>query len=474
MDADKVTRDLAVVHLTFEGFQIFGGGVCAVTRGHMSALRRLRPALREHGIAITPYAAEIAYSSRHWRWIDGGLSRGREQLRNLGGELFLLPNYSDGDEPRGPWGVPELGGMENWKALSGASAGLLFTLAQRHQSVLAYCHDVPFALTSVYAGAQSRAADLDITTLFVSHASALTHEMPLPNPERLMVECAGVQWAKVCPTARLGVISDFMRREIIVDYGAAESTLVSAGNGIDPTDPWYRRRPPSEIGDRLRTAGVPLDRPLVVSFGRSAGFKRHDVVLSAAAELDGAVHMVLMTDLRMDELHALRDARGIDATLLTSFDKELVASLVQWPMTKAVILYSDNEPCGIMPMEVRLLAHSSDTVLVLSDSGGFREQATHGVDAILGAPGDPVAAAAAIRQALVMGEPERAGMAGRSAYRVLREFTWTRQALRTLAEIYPDVAAIADSVDAELAEEDHEIVGLTEVPRASAVTSASH
>lgn len=170
--------DLAVVHLTFEGFQIFGGGVCAVTRGHMAALGRLRAAFADQGVTLTPYAAEIAYSAEHPRWVPGGLQRGRKQLKEMGGELHLLPNYSDGDEPRAPWGVPELGGMENWKALSGAAAGLLFNLAQRHDSVLAYCHDVPFALTSVYAGAQSAVADLDIRTLFVSHASALTHEMP--------------------------------------------------------------------------------------------------------------------------------------------------------------------------------------------------------------------------------------------------------------------------------------------------------
>ena len=443
--------DIAVVHLTFEGFQLFGGGVCAVTRGHMAALGRLRQEFAARGVRITPYAAEIAYSAEHPRWVPGGLDRGRELLRDMGGELFLLPNYSDGNEPRGPWGVPELGGMENWKALSGAASGLLFSLAQRHETVLAYCHDVPYALTSIYAGAQRRAAGLDINTLFVSHASALTHEMPIPNPERLMVECAAVQWAKVDPGAKLGVISDFMRAQIVKDYGAAEHTLVRTGNGIDPTDPWYRQRDPLEIEDRLSMMDIPLDRPLIVSFGRAAGFKRHDLVLRAAAELGGDAHLVLMTDLHRDDLHALRQELDIDATLITSFDKELVASLVQWPMTRAAVLYSENEPCGIMPMEVRLLARETGTVLVLSDSGGFVEQSTHGVDTIVGRSGDHRAAAAAVRQVLAMTESERVEMARRSAGRVLRDSTWTGQALRTLVQVYPGLAEraaeVADTLD---------------------------
>jgi len=453
------TSDIAIVHLTFEGFQIFGGGVCAVTQGHMSALNQLQPEFAKRGVSLTPYAAEIAYSSAHPRWVPGGLQRGRKQLQDMGGDLFLLPNYTDGNEPRSPWGVPELGGMENWKALSGAATGLLYTLAQRHKTVIAYCHDVPYALTSIYAASQSMAADLDITTLFVSHASALTHEMPVPNPERLMVECAAVQWAKIKPSARLGAISHFMRDQIVGDYGAGVDTVVTAGNGINPLDPWYRRRDEGEISERLTAAGVPRDRPLIVSFARAAGFKRHDLVLRAAARIAPEAHLVLMTDLRREDLHQLRAELDVDATLLTSFDKELVASLVQWPKTRAAVLYSENEPCGIMPMEVRLLARDTFTVLVLSDSGGFPEQATDGVDAILGRSGDDAAAADAIRRALALDDGTRAEMVRASARRVLRDSTWTGRLLRTLVELRPGLAGIAAEVTAAVDEQNRAAVG---------------
>lgn len=183
-------------------------------------------------------------------------------------------------------------------------------------------------------------------------------------------------------------------------------------------------------------------------------------MLRAAAELGGDAHLVLMTDLRRDDLHAMRDELDIDATLITSFEKELVAGLVQWPNTRAAILYSENEPCGIMPMEVRLLAHGTGTVLILSDSGGFVEQSTHGLDTIVGRSGDHHAAAAAIRQVLAMSDSERFTMASRSAHRVLQDNTWCAQALRTIVEVYPELADAAGEVAAVVGAEDRAAVSV--------------
>ena len=42
LDPAERKLDLAVIHLTFEGIQIFGGGVCTVTRGHLDALEKLK------------------------------------------------------------------------------------------------------------------------------------------------------------------------------------------------------------------------------------------------------------------------------------------------------------------------------------------------------------------------------------------------------------------------------------------------
>ena len=370
----------------------------------------------------------------------------------MGGRVHLLPNYTTGLEPNGSWGVRELGGIENWKVLSGAATGYLLEVATGHQHTFAYLHDTPFALTGIYTSLQGAVAGADITTAYVAHASALAHELPLPNPERLMVESAAIHWAKFAPNCFVGAISHYMQHQLTGSYGARPQDVLPVHNGIAPTSPWYRQRPTGEIAATLQRYGVPTDRPLLVSFGRAAEFKRHDLTVRAAGELAGRAHLVLMTDPERPDLRRLAEQVCPDSTLLASFDRELVACLIQWERTAAVILLSEGEPCGIMPMEARLLARTTGGVLVLADSGGFSEQATDEADAFLCAPGDAHAAAGALARALAMRHEERERMRNCSASRVLDEYTWQGQTLRTLSAVYPEVSLVADAVLSRLRE----------------------
>lgn len=448
--AEGCFLDLAIAHLTFEGLQIFGGGVCAVTQGHLESLPSLQQALAAEGIRLTPYFAEIAYQPGHPRWVDGMLKKSMDQVEALGGSVHLLPNYTTGLEPNGAWGVRELGGIENWKVLSAAATGFLLDVGRRHQRTFAYLHDTPYALASIYTSLQAPVAGVDVTTAYVAHASAIAHELPLPNPERLMVESAAIHWAKFAPGCFAGAISDYMSHQLTGTYGARPQDVLPVRNGIAPTSAWYRQRDQSEIAGVLAGMGIPTDRPLVVSFGRAAGFKRHDLTVRAAGQLNGAAHLVLVIDEDRPDLRELAPEVCPDSTLITSFDRELVACLTQWQQTAAVVLLSEGEPCGIMPMEARLLARATGGVLILSDSGGFREQASDGDDTLVCEAGSPLSAAAALRRAMELGPADRERMRTRSATRVLRDQTWQGQTIRTLSAVYPEVALVADAVMARL------------------------
>lgn len=423
-----------------------------MTQGQLASLPSLQRALAAEGIRFTPYFAEIAYHPGHPRWVDGLLEASEGQVEALGGKLRLLPNYTTGLEPNGGWGVRELGGIENWKVLSAAGTGFLLDVARCHQRTFAYLHDTPYALAGIYTSLQAPAARVDVTTAYVAHASAIAHELPLPNPERLMVESAAIHWAKFAPNCFAGAISDYMLGQLTGTYGARPEDVLPVRNGIAPTSPWYDQRDQREIAAVLASHGIPTDPPLVVSFGRAAEFKRHDLTVLAAGQLSGAVHLVLMVDLDRPDLHSLAQAACPDSTLLTSFDRELVACLTQWQQTTAVVLLSEGEPCGIMPMEARLLARNTGGVLVLSDSGGFREQASDGDDTLTCKAGDPFAAAAALRRAVELGPGGGDRMRARSAARVLREHTWQGQTLRTLSAVYPEIAKASDTVLARLRE----------------------
>jgi glycosyltransferase involved in cell wall biosynthesis len=436
--------------LAFEGVQIFVGGVGSVVRGHINALPQVRAALARHRIDVTPHFVEIAYRPDHPRFDANLAAELRARIEAQGGTFSLVPNYTTGLEARGSWGVGPLGDYQNWQVASAAAAGLLLDIGRRYDATIAYCHEAYFALTPTYATLQADAAGVDLTAVYVAHATALGHELPLPNPERLMIEAVPVQWAKITPRVRIGVISDHMAGHLVEDYGARPKTFVPAGNGVDVTDPWFRRRQPAELRDLLARYGVPLDKDLAVTFGRSVPYKRHDMLLRAAAHLPGRVHPVAMSYPEYPELAALAGELGVDATLITSFDRELMAALLQWPRTRVCALPAENEPCGLIPMEARLLARDGGALLVVANSGGLAEQVADGVDGFRHDPGDPHDLAKVIAGVLDLSEDRRAELRRNGVRRVLTDYTWPVQIVRSLAAAVPHVAAVADEVIAEL------------------------
>ncbi|MFQ6059311.1 MAG: glycosyltransferase family 4 protein [Anaerolineae bacterium] len=445
--------DLAVIHLTFEGIQTFGGGVATVTRGHLGALPQLRRELGEHGVRLTPYFAEIAYAPDHERRDPSYQRQAEEMVAAMGGEIEYLVNFTQGHLPRAPWGVGDLGGMENWKAAAASGAAVALNWARRHERAVIYCHDSLFALAPIYIALQASAYGVDVTAIYVVHATALTHEMPLPNPERLMVESAAVHWAKVSERVRLGAISRFMSRHLIEDYGARPEHVVPTGNGINPADPHFRLRGREEIMAKLREYDIPLDRPLLFSWGRAVEYKRFDLVLEAAARLQGEIHPVIMVTPEWQVLMELRDRLGIDATLVFAFDPQLVACLLQWEGTVTAASLALNEPFGLTPAETRVHGRQKGALIVVSDTGGLAEQVEDGVDGFVTRQDDPDDVARALRHVLALSEAEKQRIRRVGLQRVLEEYTWASQILKTLAAVVPEVAAVVEPVRSWLVQE---------------------
>lgn len=438
--------DLAVVHLTFEGIQTFGGGVATVTRGHLGALPRLRQVLGEQGIKLTPYFAEIAYAADHERRDRAFQRHAEETVAAMGGRIAYLVNLTQGYLPRAPWGVGDLGGMENWKVACASGAAEALNVARQHEMTVVYGHDSLFALAPLYITLQAGAFGADVTAIYVVHSTALTHELPLPNPERLMAESVGVHWAKVTPQARVGYISQFIARHLTQDYGVHAEHLVPTGNGVNPGDPSFRLRDRQAIQRKLAQYGIPLDRPLVFSWGRSVAYKRYDVVLRAAARLRGRVQPVIMVTPEYPALVELSRELGLDTTFVFAFDPELVASLLQWDNTIAACSLAYLEPFGLTPIEVRILARQRGPLMVVSNTGGLAEQVRDGVDGFVTRQDDADDVARVLERilALAANEKDRVRKAGLAT--VLAQYTWSSQILRTLAAVVPAVAAVADDV----------------------------
>ncbi|MBI4321332.1 MAG: glycosyltransferase family 4 protein [Chloroflexi bacterium] len=445
--------DLAIVHLTFEGIQTFGGGVATVTRGHLAALPQLKQELLRHGIAITPYFAEIAYLKSHERRDPTFQKHAEDAVRAMGGRVEYLVNYSEGYLPRAPWGVPDIGTMDNWKAASASGANVALNIARQHDTAVVYCHDSIYALAPLYITLQEGAFSANATAIYVIHATALTHEMPLPNPDRLMAESAAIHWAKVNPKCKLGYISKFMSRHVIEDYGGKAENMVPTSNGINPLDPYFRLRDRETIVGKLRQYDIPLDRPVMFSWGRAVAYKRYDMVLEAAARLEGRIHPVIMVTPEFPELVELDRKLGTGATLIFAFDPELVACMLQWENSEVAASLAYREPFGLTPIEIRMHARRSGPICVVSDTGGLVEQVKDTIDGFVTRQDDPDSVATVVGRILGMSERDKDAIRQAGLQVVLSNYTWSGQILSTLAAAVPEVAAVARSARDSLAQE---------------------
>lgn len=445
--ADRSGRlRVGIVHAAFEGVQIFVGGVGTAIRGQIAALPTVQTELFRHGIELVPHFIEIAYLPTHQEYDESACVEYRKRISDMGGTFSVVPDGTTGFGADSTWGDPGLGELRNWQIASAALAGRLIEMAANYDVLVAYCHEPVFAFAPVYATLQAEAAGVDIIAVYVSHATAFAHEMPLPNPERLMAESLPVHWAKITPKARLGSISRHMSNHLVSDYGARTDTLVPARNGVDTTDPLYRRRSEADIAGTLSRHGIPVDRDLLVTFGRGVPYKRHDMLVRAAAELRRKAHPVIMSRPALPELPGIAASLGVDATFVTSFDRELMAALLQWRRTKVCSLSADNEPSGLIPMEARLLARDGGAVLVVADSGGLAEQVNNGIDGFLHRPNDPAHLAQIIDHVLGSPEEERARLRREGARRVLIHEAWPVKIVQSLRTTVPRIDAVADDV----------------------------
>jgi glycosyltransferase involved in cell wall biosynthesis len=461
----KAGKNIAIIHLTFEGLQVGGGGVCTVNRGHLAALPGVQQALERRGIRLTPHYCEILYGEDAPHYDRESLARAESALKDMGGDLHFLLNFTSRGRPEScnwPGGEDFFGTKENTMAASMSGATMARHLARGFDAACVYCDDAAFVMAPLLGAMQAN--DPSIRWIWVAHSTSHTHDDRPLNPDKVGMEAACVNAVREFPNICLGAISPFIADHLVRDYAAPREKIVPTGNGVDPLDEKYRIRTQAEIEAKLERinaklpAGdrIPLDRPLLFSFGRPVPYKRLDLTLRAAAGQGGAAagfHPVVVTLGDAPELRALRAEHKVEASLIDAFDFELVAALSQHEKTLAVAVLAKDEPFGLIPSEVRLLARATGGLLIAAkDGGGLAEQVTDGRDGfVVDRPEDPAVIRRAIAriQALEPAQAKKMRRAGRD--KVFDEgFTWSQRIVETLAALDPDVAAVEREVREEL------------------------
>lgn len=455
-------KELALIHLTFEGIQVGGGGVCTVIRGHLAALPSIRRALEARSISMTPFFCEILYDDGVPKYDGDSHERAKEALRKMGGDLFYILNYTrDGLPLSCNWkgGEDFFGTAENTMAASVSGATLARNIASSFERAVVYCDDAAFVMAPVLGASQAN--DETIQWIWVVHSTSHTHDDRPLKPEKLGMEAACVNGAREYPNVHLGAISRFIEDHLVQDYAAPPEKVVPTGNGVNPLDEKYRIRTREEIRRKIEEVNrtlpeedrIPLDEPTMFSFGRPVPYKRLDLTLRAAAKAPGHFHPVVVTLGEYPELKSLRSELDLKASIVNAFDFELVACLCQHEHNVATAILARNEPFGLIPSEARLLVRKSGGILIVpDDGGGLTEQVEDGRDGFVLKDVGELASILESAKKIRSLKPDAAEAVRRAGVEkvFIGGYTWSSRILETLAAVDERVAAVKDEASQEI------------------------
>lgn len=459
MAKGEQSLNLAVVHLTIEGISAKGGGVCTVTRGHLATLPRVKKALESEGIKLTPYFVETHFGPKFNNYDAGFFAYATNQIKEMGGQYYSVLNQSPDGHPvscNWPGGENFFGTIEQIKLESAGAASIARSIGRWYDVTVVYCHDTFFMYSPVYGTHQDN--DERVKWIRVVHSTTLKHDVEPVDPYKIGAEYASFYWAKKYPNVFIGTISSYISDHLVKDYAADRSRIVPTGNGVDPLDKKYRIRTDDEISakiveynKKLKAEGkdyftVPMDKKLILSFGRPVPYKRLSLTLDVAKALSPDYHAVIVTLGAYPELEEQAKKPGITASVINAFDFELCACLSQYKKTVCIPILAYNEPFGLIPAEVRLLIRKSGGLLVVpDDGGGLAEQVTDGKDGFIAKePAKNIKdLAELIKKIDAMSAADKNKVRNNGTNLVFEGgYTWSGRILETLSAVVPEVEKV--------------------------------
>ncbi|MHB8576284.1 MAG: glycosyltransferase family 4 protein [Dehalococcoidia bacterium] len=408
----------AIFYLTYNGVFNNTNGIGTQTKTFLAGMLRHHDELRaEFGEFAVHLVSEI-YRTDWWGYSEADLAYARGATRALDGEVHFCPYSTYTDEFWSP---------ESWLALSTAAAATVLNEARRYDETLVIANDVPFLHAPLFIERAKRDFGVQVRSLIALYSSAYVHRYGELDEARLRWERTGLATPAQYPEVKLAHFGDFMRRHFQERYGVHDNEFAPCRSSLDLGHPDFRPMPSERVQAILAEHSIPMDRDLVLAFGRADWIKGFDILLDALADLRERVHLVLNvvpydTDAPiLAEYRRLIAKQGLRVTLLTGYSRDLPRALSQWPRTRTVVCPSRGEPLSNIPFEVSLWARDGGPVLVCSDADGYPEQVTHGANGFLFASGSAEDLAAKLVQALDLNEAGARGMRRVAYERVMQE-----------------------------------------------------
>ncbi|MFI7599572.1 glycosyltransferase family 4 protein [Actinoplanes sp. NPDC049681] len=262
---------------------------------------------------------------------------------------------------------------------------------------------------------------LDVPLVATIHATeAGRHQGYLPHPHNRTID--DVERWLAAEAARVIVCSEYMRDEVVRQFGVPVAKTDVVHNGVDVLR-WYAR-PRAIAAARRRFAG---DAPLVSFAGRLVYEKGVQHLIAAVPRLletSPGLRVVIAGDgPYRAELEAMASPAVSFAGFLTGHSLTALMGA-----SDCYVVPSIYEPFGMVALE----AAAAGTPVAVSSTGGLAEIVEHGVTGVTFRPQDPEALAASVGSVLTDREFAR-GLARRGRRRVREDFAWPEIAARTHA-----------------------------------------
>jgi glycosyltransferase involved in cell wall biosynthesis len=372
----------AIFYLTYNGLYNFTNGIGTQTQLLITGLEALHDELARTYSSIDLHVICPEPDTQTWGYEHGFYQRQRERVRQLGGQVHLIP-YKQ--QPR-----HDLWGISSWKALCQNVAPLLRQHALAYDRSLIICVDQPWLQTPYYLKMERGSTFRNqADVLLVLYSTAFIRYDGTPDAAEVAWEQQGLEasqpdsrvaLADVCPS-----FTDHLKRHFRLpapQFAPYTSSILVNDSTFAPEDETVSRK-------TLQAYGVPTDADLLLAFGRAAVIKGFEKLIPALAPLRDRIHFVLISvpyigDESQQRLYdQLLRRNGLRATHIKAFTRDLPRALCQWPRTKIVAVPSRYETFSNIPVEVALWAREKGPVVVASAAGGFVDQIETGITGFL-------------------------------------------------------------------------------------------
>ncbi|WP_199513656.1 glycosyltransferase family 4 protein [Nucisporomicrobium flavum] len=262
---------------------------------------------------------------------------------------------------------------------------------------------------------------LDVPLVATIHATeAGRHQGWLPHPHNRTID--DVERWLAAEAARVIVCSEYMRAEVIRQFGVPAGRTDVVHNGVDVLR-WYAR-PRAIAAARRRFAG---NAPLVSFAGRLVYEKGVQHLLAAVPALQAVSSGLRVVIAGDGPYRADLEAMAPPGVTFAGFlgGHHLTALM---GASDCYVVPSIYEPFGMVALE----AAAAGTPVAVSATGGLAEIIDDGVTGVTFTPQDPDSLAASVATVLTDREYART-LARRGRRRVREDFAWPEIAARTLA-----------------------------------------